>query len=401
MCRRFVTIAAVSLVLTGVPLSAESTEWARLAQVKKPALASNSTNQQAQPLIQPVKRSPLAPPEAAQPRQGSLARPVRRTAPPQPKAYTHPKVGYALVVPPGVEVVERKKGKQLSLRARKGYVINIQTGPKRPNIPLSRMSALLEEKYLGAGKPWAARGAENALQVGGLPAFNVLYEGSASKTRVVVARGDTNDYVMIFIAPERAFKKLEKEFEWILSNFRPGPKDLASPTRHLSKAKTDSTQRFSEPGYGYVIDYPTDWEMTKPANMATMFSGREGTPAYSALIGVQNIAPPGANGPEEAAARAFNQLKSSLGNAVRRFTIVGDQAWTYRRGQTNLAGRLLEATYVHGRETFRKRIIVVARPNGTVAHVWSYTAPQRQFAVLQPFAERMLQSWTILTDGRQ
>jgi len=399
MSGRFVRFTVALAMVVGMPPTADSAEPVAPGQGHISVVASNSANRQ--PLIQPVKRSPLAPPGVTRQHPGSLARPVRRTEPPKSQIYTHPKVGYALIVPPDVEIIERNKGKQLSLRSRKGYVINVQAGPKRLEIPLQRMSAVLEAKYLGAGKPWTARGAEKSRQVGGLPAFDVLYEGSASKTRVVVARGDTNDYVMIFIAQERAFKTLEKEFDWILSHFKPGPKDLASPKIHAVKARSGPIQRFTEPGYGYAIDYPADWEMSHPANMTTMFSGREGTPAYSAIIGVQNIAPPGASGPEEAASRAFNQLKASLGNAVRRFTIVGDQAWTYQRGQTSLTGRLMEATYQHRRQAFRKRIIVIPRPSGTVAHVWSYTAPQRQFAALQPFAERMLQSWTILTDAGQ
>ena len=160
-------------------------------------------------------------------------------------------------------------------------------------------------------------------------------------------------------------------------------------------------KRFAEPGYGYTIEYPVAWEMSKPASMATMFSGREGTPDYAAIVGIQNIAPLGAKSPNEAAKRALNQLKASLGNAVRNFTVLEDRDWTYARRGTTLVGRQLLVSYKHAGVIFQKRIIVVPRSEGTVAHVWSYTAPRTQYVSLRPHAERILHSWTILSEVRK
>lgn len=257
------------------------------------------------------------------------------------------------------------------------------------------------------------------MQAFGLPAHDVIYRGTGSKARVVVARGEVNDYVFIFIAPERVFPALEAEFDWSLTNFQPHAQDRpqgrvqakaapqpvtpAAPTPAMSPTmgKAGTAQRFAEPGYGYAITYPAAWEMSKPAAMAAMFSGREGSPEYAAIIGIQNIAPPGAKNPGEAARRAFNQLKASLGNAVRNFQVIEDADWTYSRPGTTLIGRQLLVTYDHAGAQYQKRMIVVPRPTGPVAHVWSYTAPRAQYASLAPHAERMLRSWTILTEARK
>ena len=361
MFRRYLAVLATVFVATA-PTAVDAAEWAKLAENSKtPGDSTESANA-------------------------------------EPRIYNAKAAGYSVAVPPDAEVVERKDAKQLSIRSRKGYVINIQAGPVRSEIPLTRMSALLEAKYMGQGKLWSVRGAERPMKAGGLRAHDVAYQGNQSEARVVVARGRQKDYVFIFIASERDFRKLEPEFNWLLTHFRPDPKDLPSPVASPETVDAGSTRRFAEAGYGYVIEYPADWEFTKPSRMTAMFSGQEGTPAYAAIIGIQNIQPPGARNADEAAQRALNQLRSSLGNAVRDLRIVADESWTYARGALQLVGRRIDATYQHGRETFRKRMIVVPRPRGTVAHVWSYTAPQRQFAALRPYADRMLRSWTILTE---
>lgn len=352
-------------VLVALAATAEASEWARLS-----------------------KQDQGAKPVAAQPQHTGA------------KLYTSKQLGFSMAVPPGGDIVEREGTNQVSVRARKGYVINVQVGPKRPQVPLPRMSTLLEVKYLGDGKPWSARGADRPLEVAGLPAHDVAYTGTGSKARVVVARGQVNDYVFIFIAPERAFKKLEPEFEWVLTNFEPNAKDRALPVVAVTPAETGApaaTQRFQEPGYGYVIDYPAQWKLSKPGAMATVFSGPEGSPDYAAIIGIQNIAPPGAKDPNEAARRAFNQLRASLGNAVGDMQVIEDRPWTYARPGLRLVGRQMVVTYRHAGAVFQKRMIVVPRPTGSVAHIWSYTAPQAQYAGLQPAADSMLQSWTILT----
>ena len=328
----------------------------------------------------------------------------------EPYRYTNMTLGYKMGVPPGAEVTERDGTNQISVRSRKGYVINVQVGLKRAGIPLARMSTLLEPKYLGEGKPWSARGKDRPMRVAGLPAHDVVYRGAGSRARVVVARGQVNDYIFIFIASERAFPPLEAEFRWVLANFQPNLRDRI-PQTAMMKTTTPSppaprrafaaTRRFAEPGYGYTIEYPVNWKVSKPNNLTIVFSGREGTSDYASIVGIQNIAPPGAKSPEEAVQRALNQLKSSLGNAVINFRVLEDRDWIYARRGITLMGRQLLASYKHAGVVFQKRMIVIPRFEGTVAHVWSFTAPLALFASLRPRAERILRSWTILTEANK
>ena len=123
--------------------------------------------------------------------------------------------------------------------------------------------------------------------------------------------------VYVFILKESNSElKLNYEFNWILDNFKSGNEDRSADrkpivTKHTADPNsTLPPQRFSEPGFGYVIEYPGNWEFNKPAEMAAMFSGRKGTAAYAAIVGVQNIQPINAKNGNESVERALNQLKS-------------------------------------------------------------------------------------------
>ncbi len=340
---------------------------------------------------------------------------VPASSKPVAQAFLHPKLGFRIVAPPGAKISEKADGLQVAIRSHKGYAVNMQSGPTRKDIPLERMSSLLEAKYLGEGKPWTARGEERALRVAGLPAHEVIYTGSNSQARVIVARGGANDYVFIYMAPHHQFNQLSHEFNWILDNFKPATQDVAqrtnpvqpkpavmpTPAKKPTPVSTTSSQQFSEPGFGYVMDYPSDWDFSQPAAMTAMFSGREGTPEYAAIIGVQNIQPSGATTGDESVQRALNQLRSSLGNAVRDLKILGDKPWAYQRDGRRLVGRQISVSYTHSGQRFRKHLIAIPRPTGTVAHVWSYTAPEQQFTSFQPIARQMLASLRILTGDTQ
>ncbi len=314
----------------------------------------------------------------------------------QPQIYTHPVAGFSIAVPPGVQLLERdEKNPQITIRSRKGYMISIQTGDARPEVALEKMPARLEAKYLGDGKPWSHKKAQKKRTIAGLPAIEGIYEGANTKARVDIIRGLRTDHVFIFFAASREYENLEHEFEWMLSHFLPGPDDIEKPVVTMS---SDSSV-FAEAGYGYSIRYPSEWIYSKPSHMTAMFSGTEGSPAFSALISVQNIAPTGAKDAEQAAQLALANLKASLARSVQKLQFLEDKPWAYVRGPHHLIGREITMSYTHAGQEFMKRVIVVPRPFQKLAHIWSYTAPVDIFKTYTDTANRMLHSWTILASN--
>ncbi|MEX0694545.1 MAG: hypothetical protein WD075_08890 [Rhodospirillales bacterium] len=365
--------------------------------------------------------------------QATSGQPTQSAAPPipgtvndgpaRPVAYQNAERGFMLVAPPGARFQESADKKQLSIQSRKGYAVNIQAGDANPAMDTTAMFRKLEVQYLGEGKPWARKTAEGKTVIAGLPAGVGFYEAGQTKTKVVIARGKNTDFVFMFFAPFTHFEKLTTEFEWILASFRPDPEDVPSseetmasiaepkqpppPLRAAGEPEVAPAGRpeiaklpsasdvlvFSEAGYGYRVEYPSAWLLEKTSAFTNTISGPQGTPAYDAIVALQNVKPQGEGA--DAAQAAFDDLKSSLSRQAHGVEFVGEKAVTYAKYGMTLEGRQFVANYDHQGQRFRKWALVIPRPEGGIAHIWSYTAPARQFDAYRPIAERILNSLKI------
>ena len=309
------------------------------------------------------------------------------------RIYTHPISRFTIAVPPGAQLSERdEKNPQISIRSRKGYRVNIQSGLARHEVLLKDMPLILETKYLGKGKPWNQKEKQKIKQISGLPAIESSYRGSNMRSRVDIIRGRKMDYVFIFFAAEREYQNLEHEYKWILANFKPGPDDTLKPNAIVES----NFIIFEEPGYGYSIKYPKDWVHMMPSKMTAMFSGVEGSPAYSAIVSVQNISPPKVETSEDAARAVLSELKLTLKKSALSLRVRYDKPWNYVREPFHLNGRELIFSYSHAGQNFLKKIIIVPRPFRKLAHIWSYTAPTEIYDTYKEIANKILLSWTIL-----
>ena len=322
----------------------------------------------------------------------------------QVRAYLHPLRKFTLAIPPGAEVVERAETGEILIRSNEGFMINIQTKDAKPEVTIPQMLMRLEAKYLGQGKAWSRKLSEQPSTVAGLDAFEAQYEGGNTRVSVVVARGRKTDFAFMFFAPLDAFDKLLPKFEWVLVNFEPNPADhpatakappAASLTTAAAQAGATPAKRFAEPGYGYTIQYPGDWEVNTPTARTVTFGGRAGSDSYVAEVSIQNVQPPAAKTPRQAADTALADLKSKLKREAADLAFVGEQPLTLKTGRLSLDGQIIVVTYTYNGERYRKWVLVMPRPTGTVAHIWSYTAPDNRFDAFRPIVDAMLKSWTI------
>ena len=121
-------VMAIPLMVAPNMLAADTLEYAQASPAQSP----------------PVK-----------PREAGPKPPVVPETKGEIKTYLHPVRKFSLAVPAGAEISERGKGPQVSIRSRKGFMINIQTGDANPTLSLPQMAAKLEAQYLGQGRPWA------------------------------------------------------------------------------------------------------------------------------------------------------------------------------------------------------------------------------------------------------
>jgi hypothetical protein len=348
------------------------------------------------------------------------------SSPSKPVAYQDAKRGYMLVAPPGARFQEHPSGQQIAIQSRKGYGVNIQTGDANPQIATPQMFHKLEVQYLGDGKPWARKTGDGNAVVAGLPAAYATYETGSTKTKVVIARGMNTDFVFMFFAPISHYEKLYTEFEWILASFRPSPADMPTepvkvveepapeekqpPLRAENAPEVNPAGRpklpevvsapdvvvFSEAGYGYRVEYPSAWQLEKLSAYTNAISGPRGTPAYDAIVSLQNVKPVGEG---DVARTAIDNLKNNLAQQAHGVQFVGEKPVTYAKYGMTLEGHQFVASYDHQGQRFRKWALVLPRPEGGIAHIWSYTAPAVQFDTYRPVAERILNSLKI--DGGQ
>lgn len=330
----------------------------------------------------------------------------------KPTIFHHPTKEFVIAVPPNARADGQSGKVDVAIQSRAGYLINLQTGAINPRIDLRGMLARLEATYLGQGRAWAVKLDEGELTVAGMPARAATYEGSNTRTRVVVARGRSTDYVFMFFAPPGGFNELVKEFDWVLETFRPAPRDLpplavetasnapvksAEPTARNTRdaLPAEGLQHFSDAASGFSIDYPADWIVEHPSTSTVMFSGREGTEAFYAVVSIRNLEPPSTNTPADAAANALALLKTQITGATSEATYFGEGTLIYDSAGLRLEGHQFLVTYTRDGQRFQKWAVIVPRPGGGAVHIWSYTAPEQLFAAYRPAAEAMRMAWKI------
>lgn len=321
--------------------------------------------------------------------------------------YIDPRNRFMLTIPPRADVAEPRDKFDLSIRSRTGYVINVQTAPADPALSLEDMRQKLEAHYLGDGKRWSEKLDARVTTLAGLPAYDAVYQGADVRTRVIIARGRQTEFVIMFFAPPESYDELLPDFLTMLASFRPAPAEMtaqpptaAGPPSPLPPvAGKAGLVLFSEPGFGYSIMYPADWMRRRPTASRVEFSGGEGTPAYYATVSIENTRVTEAKNPAAAAAALFAVLKQQLAKDAAGVAFLGERPYRYAKNGLELDGHALLVAYGQAGQRFRQYTVVLPRPQGTVAHVWSFAAPEDRFSEFQPIAEEMLQGWTIATGG--
>jgi len=380
-------------------------------------MGSSGTVRPVQPMAQPAQQS--GQPAGQQPTEENQT-PVQMTK--EPGLFVHPVRGFSMPIPAGVAVSHRGQEMHVAIRSPKGYVLSLQTGDANGLIPLPGMLGRLESRYLGERGPWERKLSGGTLAVAGMPAIEGIYQGHRTRTRVIIVRGNKTDFVFTFTAPNDLYEEHKPVFEWVLTNFTPGdgeranqpaaamaPNDpaktpVAAPVRAADAVATMATgrpepaqsappqpnmSRFVEPGYGFTMDYPKEWRVEKPTAYMATFSGPEGSAASHAVITVQNVNPAGAETGEQAATMASADLLKALERSTQSMAVLGEGKLEESPGSQFIA------RYEYLGTAYRKWAVIVPRPQGTIAHIWSFTAPEASFESFQPVAESMLRSWTL------
>jgi len=329
--------------------------------------------------------------------------------------YTHPVRKFIIAVPPGEKVVPKGKRQDLMIRSRRGYVVSIQTDDRNRALDLKHMIGKLEAQEMGKGKRWSRKIGERFLNVGGLPAYDAIYEGSNIRTRTVIIRGAKTDFVLMFVAAPRTYPSLSNIFDWVIENFHPAPPELVgvpkmpaqAMARQQSKAPLKARvppgtppqtqaalKHYGGPLEGYSLKYPGSWVASNPDPSTVFFSGPKGAETYYTLIGVRSLRPQ-AKGPDDAVRKVLTTIKSEIKKTAKNLQSLGEVPYRFKGKGFSLLGREITLSYHLHNQEYKKWTLVLPSGVGDTVLAWSFTAPTYLFGKHLSKARKVKDSWYI------
>ena len=329
------------------------------------------------------------------------AGPAPETVAATPSRYVDPQARFSLMIPAAAELTEQAEPTRIQIASPKGYRISLQTGHTDSKFSLADMARRLEEQYVSPSGPWTSKRGQRQTTVAGLAALETVYEGARQRSRVVIMRGQDNDFVLVFSSAPTSYDALGREFDAVLASFQVGAPAAdtakAAPSNPAMAAAPTPTARrkFNDDALGFALDIPGDWAVERPSPFTVVFSGESGRDSYFTTVSIQNI--DGSSVPDtgKRVSRVLADLRAGLDRRAKDVRFVGDASYAYDHRGVHLDGRQVLVDYMFQGQRFRQWTLVVPRAGASVVHVWSYTAPAAQFDATRPAAEAMLKSWTL------
>ncbi len=152
---------------------------------------------------------------------------------------------------------------------------------------------------------------------------------------------------------------------------------------------------FQESGYGFVMNYPQDWEYTKRAGHMIIFTKKGGADANVPVVGVQNLLSTKVKGGKHEDVGAVladfeNQLK-----ITKYARVYPAEPFVYGKKGLKITGRQFVADYVFRDKNYKQLVVVIPRKDGEIFHAWVYSAPEDLYEKYLPSAKAMLDSLTM------
>ncbi|MFN3077708.1 MAG: hypothetical protein ABT940_12690 [Alphaproteobacteria bacterium] len=152
---------------------------------------------------------------------------------------------------------------------------------------------------------------------------------------------------------------------------------------------------FAESGFGYTLQYPAGWRITRPGRFAVVFGGAPETAAFYTTVSLDNRLSPHPGEPRRGASAILSLYLKELGAKARGVRVETQVPFLYRQDDVALDGYQAVTEFDGQTERMRQWTVVIPRRSGTVVHVWMFTAPFNEFERALPTARAILDSWRI------
>jgi hypothetical protein len=147
---------------------------------------------------------------------------------------------------------------------------------------------------------------------------------------------------------------------------------------------------------GYMIRFPADWVYDTPSGYQVVFSGKQGSPAYYAMVTIQNLLSAKQGGRYKDVSEVSDGVIGQLNQEASAVKIHDEKQFVYTmKDGAQLRGMEFKADYARQDKKFRQWVIIIPRPSGETFYVWSYTAPDDLYDTYYGTVQLMLDSWVI------
>ncbi len=154
------------------------------------------------------------------------------------------------------------------------------------------------------------------------------------------------------------------------------------------------TKVFGGNSFGFTVAYPDGWLYSTQGQHTVVFMPGKETGAQLPSVIIKNLLSDKRGGSYKDVEAVIRDLENQL-KLTPDAVIYGPDPFQYDKNGVTLSGRRCVAEYSLDKVKYKQSTIVVARSDGTLFHVWSYTAPAVSYDKYLPLAEAMLTAWEI------
>lgn len=158
-------------------------------------------------------------------------------------------------------------------------------------------------------------------------------------------------------------------------------------------SKKNNTQTFADKELNLAINYPANWEYSKPDSSSVLFNGQQGTPDFTASVFIKMISLK-QYAYSHSAQQLIKHLQQQLSTAAQDVRLLKKDKLNLPSHLKNYTGMYFIATYTQKNVAMKKLQYVIIGPN-QIAYTWEYTAPAMLFEANFDNAQRMYESWII------
>lgn len=151
---------------------------------------------------------------------------------------------------------------------------------------------------------------------------------------------------------------------------------------------------FSEQGFGYTIEYPEGWIYYTQDHHTVIFIGEKGADSSLPTVTIKNLLSAKSGGTIKSVDDVIADLEDQL-KTTSNPIIFDPQPFQYDKDSVKLAGKLCVAEYSINAEKYRQWVVVLPNSSGSLFHVWTYTAPAKDYDKYFFIAQKMFTSWAI------